>query len=130
MSSASQFETAWEGIEKSWQAGQLAHAYLLQGSPYGAALRFALSLAQPGARSDHEESTKQASTWARRTPTPASRQSTTTRRPLPRTTRSESSVVQGEPEEEQPAGDLNCERFPCHVIAPAHGIKAPSPHNG
>ena len=36
-----QFDTAWEGIEKSWNDGQLAHAYLLQGAPHGAALRFA-----------------------------------------------------------------------------------------
>ncbi len=38
---SNQFETAWKGIEKSWNAGQLAHAYLLQGAPHGAALRFA-----------------------------------------------------------------------------------------
>jgi len=44
MSSSSQFSTAWEGIEKSWQGGQLAHAYLLQGAPHGAALRFAEQL--------------------------------------------------------------------------------------
>ena len=41
MSSSNQFRTAWEGIEKSWRNGQLAHAYLLQGTPHGAALRFA-----------------------------------------------------------------------------------------
>ena len=40
MSSATQFETAWEGIETGWQNSQLAHAYLLQGAPHGAALRF------------------------------------------------------------------------------------------
>lgn len=37
---STQFETAREGIEKSWQSGQLAHAWLLQGAPHGAALRF------------------------------------------------------------------------------------------
>lgn len=36
-----QFQKAWEGIEKGWQNGQLAHAYLLQGAAYGAAGRFA-----------------------------------------------------------------------------------------
>ena len=36
-----QFDTAWEGIEKGWENGQLAHAYLLQGAPHGTALRFA-----------------------------------------------------------------------------------------
>lgn len=41
MPSTSQFDTAWEGIEKGWNDGQLAHAYLLQGAPHGAALRFA-----------------------------------------------------------------------------------------
>lgn len=41
MSSSNQFNTAWKGIEKSWQCHQLAHAYLLQGAPHGAALRFA-----------------------------------------------------------------------------------------
>ena len=41
MSSSSQFSTAWEGLKKSWLNGQLAHAYLLQGTPHGAALRFA-----------------------------------------------------------------------------------------
>jgi DNA polymerase-3 subunit delta' len=39
--SSEQFQTAWEGIEKGWQNGQLAHAYLLQGAPHGAAGRFA-----------------------------------------------------------------------------------------
>ncbi len=39
--SSKRFQTAWEGIEKSWANGQLAHAYLLQGAPHGAALRFA-----------------------------------------------------------------------------------------
>lgn len=39
--SATQFDTAWEGIEKGWNNGTLAHAYLLQGAPHGAALRFA-----------------------------------------------------------------------------------------
>jgi DNA polymerase-3 subunit delta' len=39
--SSAQFDTAWEGIEKGWASGQLAHAYLLQGAPHGAALRFA-----------------------------------------------------------------------------------------
>lgn len=39
-----QFDTAWKGIEASWQNGQLAHAYLLQGAPHGAALRFAEQL--------------------------------------------------------------------------------------
>lgn len=39
--SSEQFQKAWEGIEKGWQSGQLAHAYLLQGAPHGAALRFA-----------------------------------------------------------------------------------------
>ncbi len=38
---SNQFSEAWSGIEKSWQNGQLAHAYLLQGAPHGAALRFA-----------------------------------------------------------------------------------------
>jgi len=42
--SATQFDTAWEGIEKGWNNGQLAHAYLLQGAPHGAALRFAEKL--------------------------------------------------------------------------------------
>ena len=41
MSSSNQFSKAWEGVAKSWQSGQLAHAYLLQGTPHGAALRFA-----------------------------------------------------------------------------------------
>jgi DNA polymerase III subunit delta' len=36
-----QFQSAWEGIMQSWQRGQLAHAYLLQGAPHGAAGRFA-----------------------------------------------------------------------------------------
>jgi len=44
MSSGSQFSSAWTGIEASWQNGQLAHAYLLQGAPHGAALRFAEKL--------------------------------------------------------------------------------------
>ncbi|MFA6174464.1 MAG: hypothetical protein WC334_08645 [Kiritimatiellales bacterium] len=44
MSSSNQFTTAWEGIEKSWQNSQLAHACLLQGAPHGAALRFAEQL--------------------------------------------------------------------------------------
>lgn len=39
--SSEQFQRAWEGIEKGWENGQLAHAYLLQGAPHGAALRFA-----------------------------------------------------------------------------------------
>lgn len=38
---SNQFNTAWKGIEKGWENGQLAHAYLLQGAPHGAALRFA-----------------------------------------------------------------------------------------
>jgi len=38
---STQFDTAWKGIEKSWNNGKLAHAYLLQGAPHGAALRFA-----------------------------------------------------------------------------------------
>jgi len=42
--SSEQFNSAWEGIETSWQNGQLAHAYLLQGAPHGAALRFAEKL--------------------------------------------------------------------------------------
>ena len=37
---SNQFETAWEGIEKSWASQKLAHGYLLQGAPHGAALRF------------------------------------------------------------------------------------------
>ncbi len=44
MSSGSQFSSAWTGIEASWRNGQLAHAYLLQGAPHGAALRFAEKL--------------------------------------------------------------------------------------
>lgn len=44
MSSSSQFSEAWSGIEKGWQNSQLAHAYLLQGAPHGAALRFAEKL--------------------------------------------------------------------------------------
>jgi len=44
MSSGSQFSSAWTGIETSWRNGQLAHAYLLQGAPHGAALRFAEQL--------------------------------------------------------------------------------------
>ncbi len=44
MSSGSQFSSAWTGIEASWRSGQLAHAYLLQGAPHGAALRFAEKL--------------------------------------------------------------------------------------
>jgi DNA polymerase III subunit delta' len=39
--SSEQFQQAWDGIEKGWNCGQLAHAYLLQGAPHGAALRFA-----------------------------------------------------------------------------------------
>ena len=39
--SSNQFNEAWEGIEQSWRNGQLAHAWLLQGAPHGAALRFA-----------------------------------------------------------------------------------------
>jgi DNA polymerase-3 subunit delta' len=42
--SSNQFQSAWEGIEASWRSGQLAHAYLLQGAPHGAALRFAEQL--------------------------------------------------------------------------------------
>jgi DNA polymerase-3 subunit delta' len=38
--SSEQFNSAWEGIESGWENGQLAHAYLLQGAPHGAALRF------------------------------------------------------------------------------------------
>jgi DNA polymerase-3 subunit delta' len=41
---STQFNTAWEGIEKGWQSGQLAHAYLLQGAAHGAAGRFADNL--------------------------------------------------------------------------------------
>ncbi len=41
---STQFDTAWEGIETSWNNGQLAHAYLLQGAPHGSALRFAEKL--------------------------------------------------------------------------------------
>lgn len=41
---SNQFSEAWSGIEKSWQNGQLAHAYLLQGAPHGTALRFAEKL--------------------------------------------------------------------------------------
>ncbi len=44
MSSGSQFSSAWTGIETSWQNSQLAHAYLLQGAPHGAALRFSEKL--------------------------------------------------------------------------------------
>lgn len=44
MSSGSQFSAAWQGIETGWRNGQLAHAYLLQGAPHGAALRFAEKL--------------------------------------------------------------------------------------
>jgi len=40
MSSGSQFSSAWTGIETGWRNGQLAHAYLLQGAPHGASLRF------------------------------------------------------------------------------------------
>ena len=43
-SSNSQFSDAWSGIETGWQNGQLAHAYILQGAPHGAALRFAEKL--------------------------------------------------------------------------------------
>jgi len=39
--SKSQIDTAWKGIEKGWQSGQLAHAYMLVGAPHGAAGRFA-----------------------------------------------------------------------------------------
>jgi DNA polymerase-3 subunit delta' len=42
--SSNQFSEAWSGIEKGWQNGQLAHAYLLQGAAHGAALRFAEKL--------------------------------------------------------------------------------------
>ena len=42
--SSKQFQSAWEGIETGWQNGQIAHAYLLQGAPHGAALRFAEKL--------------------------------------------------------------------------------------
>jgi DNA polymerase-3 subunit delta' len=38
--SSNQFNEAWNGIQNSWQNGQLAHALLLQGAPHGAALRF------------------------------------------------------------------------------------------
>ncbi len=38
--SSEQFQSAWESIETGWQNSQLAHAYLLQGAPHGAALRF------------------------------------------------------------------------------------------
>ena len=38
---STQFDSAWEGIEKGWNSGQMAHAYLLLGSPHGAAGRFA-----------------------------------------------------------------------------------------
>ena len=38
---SNQFNTAWKGIERGWNSGQLAHAYLLQGAPHGAAGRFA-----------------------------------------------------------------------------------------
>ncbi|MCC7300446.1 MAG: hypothetical protein IT583_05155 [Verrucomicrobia bacterium] len=44
MSSGNQFSSAWTGIEASWRNGHLAHAYLLQGAPHGAALRFAEKL--------------------------------------------------------------------------------------
>ncbi|OPZ67234.1 MAG: DNA polymerase III subunit delta' [bacterium ADurb.Bin478] len=44
MSSGSQFSSAWQGIETGWRNGQLAHAYLLQGAPHGAALHFAEKL--------------------------------------------------------------------------------------
>jgi DNA polymerase-3 subunit delta' len=44
MSSSSQFSEAWSGIEQGWHRGQLAHAYLLQGAPHGAALCFAEKL--------------------------------------------------------------------------------------
>ncbi|MDK2857015.1 MAG: polymerase subunit delta [Verrucomicrobiota bacterium] len=44
MPSSSQFSSAWQGIETSWQNAQLAHAYLLQGAPHGPALRFAEKL--------------------------------------------------------------------------------------
>jgi DNA polymerase-3 subunit delta' len=44
MSSGSQFSSAWAGIETGWKRNQLAHAYLLQGAPHGAALRFAEKL--------------------------------------------------------------------------------------
>jgi len=42
--SSNQFSEAWSGIQKGWQNNQLAHAYLLQGAPHGAALRFAEKL--------------------------------------------------------------------------------------
>lgn len=41
---STQFDTAWEGIAKGWNSGQMAHAYLLQGAPHGAAGRFADAL--------------------------------------------------------------------------------------
>jgi DNA polymerase-3 subunit delta' len=40
MSLSSQFETAWQSVEKCWKEGRPAHAYLVQGAPHGAALRF------------------------------------------------------------------------------------------
>ena len=40
MPSISQFDQSWEGIEIGWSKQQLAHGYLLQGAPHGAALRF------------------------------------------------------------------------------------------
>lgn len=40
MSSAS-FNETWDGIEAGWRNGRLAHAWILQGAPHGAALRFA-----------------------------------------------------------------------------------------
>jgi len=42
--SSKQFQSAWKGIEAGWESSQLAHAYLLQGAPHGAALRFAEKL--------------------------------------------------------------------------------------
>ncbi len=39
--SSEQYSSAWEGIEAGWKNGKLAHAYLLQGAPHGAALHFA-----------------------------------------------------------------------------------------
>jgi len=39
--STNQFNETWDGIEAGWRSGRLAHAWILQGSPHGAALRFA-----------------------------------------------------------------------------------------
>ena len=41
---SNQFQRAWDGVEAGWNNGTLAHAYLLQGAPHGAALRFAEKL--------------------------------------------------------------------------------------